>query len=127
MQINKDTLSALIDRNMSDKENLDFIFHCLMDFEDYHCAVFEMECKESLYSPGVLGRDNYRYMLSSADKNRTMAHNNLLGKVNALNRLAANYELPPLYDGVVSEDRPYRREVADAVFEYVQSVIENRV
>ena len=127
MRINTDTLSALIDRNMSNKENLDFIFNCLMDFENYHRTVFEMECKTNLYSPSILGRDAYQHMLSSSDKSRTMAHNNLLGKVNALNRLAASYELPPLYDGMVSEERPYRREVADAVFDYVQSVIINRV
>ena len=35
------------------------------------------------------------------------------GNVNVLNRLAEKNTLPPFYDGKVSQDRPYRREVAD--------------
>lgn len=34
--------------------------------------------------------------------------------------------LDPVYDGVVSKERPYRREVANAVFEYIESIINSR-
>lgn len=34
--------------------------------------------------------------------------------------------LEPIYAGTVSKERPYRREVANAVLDYLQSVIENR-
>jgi len=127
MKINTETLAALIESNKEDKETLDFIFHCLMDFENYHQAVFRMECKTKVYKPGVLAREEYQDMVTTADKSRTLAHNSLLEMINALNRLAAKNNMPPLYDGTVSEERPYRREVANAVFEYVKDVIENRV
>jgi len=116
----------LIVKNKDTKETLDFIYSCLMEFENYHRAVFEMECKTKLYSCGVLNRQEYQDMISSADENRTSAHNSLLGMVNALNCLTKNNGLPPLYDGLVSEERPFRREVANAVFEYMQTVIEKR-
>lgn len=47
-------------------------------------------------------------------------------QVNVLNRMAKSQNLPPFYDGVVSEERPYRREVANAVLEYVEETILNR-
>ena len=34
--------------------------------------------------------------------------------------------LPLFYEGVVSEERPYRREVANAVLEYVETVVRER-
>ena len=40
--------------------------------------------------------------------------------------VAEKNELVPVYDGVVSEERPYRREVANAVFEYVEYLIKKR-
>ena len=126
MKVNVDTISALVERNKNDKELLDFIYGILMDFEAYHRAVFEMECKAMLFNRGALAHEEYQDMITTADKSRTTAHNNLLGMVNALNRLAAQNGLLPFYDGTVSEERPYRREVATAVFDYIQSIIESR-
>lgn len=34
--------------------------------------------------------------------------------------------LPPFYDGKVSQDRPYRREVANGVLQYVEKIVKNR-
>ncbi len=60
------------------------------------------------------------------DKSRTTNHNSVLGNVNLLNRLANMNNLPPVYDGIVSHDRPYRREVANAVLEYVEKIVKSR-
>ncbi len=60
------------------------------------------------------------------DKARTRAHNAVLANVKLLNRLAENAGLAPVYEGTVSQERPYRREVADAVMAYIASVIEDR-
>jgi len=49
-----------------------------------------------------------------------------LGNVNVLNRLAEKNTLPPFYDGKVSQDRPYHREVANGVLQYVEKIAENR-
>jgi len=126
MTINTETLSALIAANINDKEILGFIYNGLLSFESYHRSVFEMETKMKLYTAGALSREEYQDLVSTTDKSRTAAHNSVLATVSALNRLAVNNDLPPLYDGEVSEDRITRREVADAVFAYVQTVIECR-
>jgi hypothetical protein len=39
-----------------------------------------------------------------------------------LNRMAAMAGLPSVYEGTISEDQPYRRQVADAVLEYVHKM-----
>lgn len=70
--------------------------------------------------------DTYREEIPALDKTRTVHHNALLTQVNILNRLAKLAGLPPFYDGVVSEERPYRREVANAVLAFVEQVILNR-
>ena len=44
-----------------------------------------------------------------------------------MNRLAEQAGLPPVYDGIVSEERPYRTELADAILAFVADVITNRV
>ena len=51
----------------------------------------------------------------------------MLSGVNLLNRLAKQNNLPPFYDGEVSEEKPIRTWVADAVLEYVRQVIDDRV
>ena len=70
--------------------------------------------------------DTYRELIPRLDKTRTYTHNALLTQVNVLNRIAAEANLPPVYDGIVSEERPYRREVANAVLDFVQQIILNR-
>ena len=65
--------------------------------------------------------------MTSRDKTRTRCHNAVIAQVNCLNRLAEEAGIPPLYDGVVSEERPYRRQVADAVLDFVRDSILNRL
>lgn len=43
-----------------------------------------------------------------------------------LNRMASKAGVGPIYGGTVSEEMPYRRQVADAVLEYVESIISDR-
>ena len=124
--LNTKTLEALVACNRNDKETLNFISEALYAFEDYHRAVFEMEVHAKVFNAETLGREQYQQLLADADKQRTAAHNALLAMLNALNRLAQRQELPPLYDGTISEEQPYRRQAANAVFEWMQLVIQNR-
>ena len=78
-----------------------------------------------VHSISVSG-DEYKENVSKLDKGRTNEHNSVLGNVNLLNRLAEKNGLPLVYDGIVSHDRPYRREVANAVLHYVEEIITNR-
>ena len=97
-----------------------------MLFESYHASIYELEIKKRLYSSGAMEADTYRELIPRLDKTRTYTHNALLTQVNVLNRIAAEASLPQVYDGIVSEERPYRREVANAVLDFVQQIILNR-
>jgi len=68
----------------------------------------------------------YRDKVTELDSSRTRKHNSILTGIKIMNRLAEKQNLEPVYDGVVSEERPYRREVANAVLEYVEQVIKDR-
>ena len=97
----------------------------ITSFEEYHSAIFKMELWMKVFSNTVSGSE-YQENVSLMDKSRTTNHNSVLGNVNLLNRLANMNNLPPVYDGIVSHDRPYRREVANAVLEYVEKIVKNR-
>ena len=70
--------------------------------------------------------DEYKTMVEEMDRRRTRMHNSVLASVNILNRLAASQNLAPVYAGIVSEEKPYRRDVANAVLAYVEEAIKNR-
>lgn len=80
-----------------------------------------------IFSNGNVDKDNYKIKIEELDKSRTTYHNALLGNVNVLNRLAEKNTLPPFYDGKVSQDRPYRREVANGVLQYVEKIVKTDV
>lgn len=123
---NVESLEKLIRIHRGDKETLDMIYDIFKSFEEYHSRIINMEMKIKLYSTEVLEREEYQSMVTELDKSRTMQHDSLLTGVNVLNRLAAMKNIEPIYDGTVSKERPYRREVANAVLDFLQSVIENR-
>ena len=125
-EFKEDALQKIIQHYKEDKETIEVIYDILKGFEEYHMKIYEMEIKMRLFSYDTLGREDYQYMVKELDKMRTMQHNSILSGVNILNRLAANAELESVYDDIVSEERPYRREVANAVLAYVEDVIKNR-
>ncbi len=126
MKFNDDTVGKLLSFYRDDAEMISAVEHALTAFEKYHKSIFDLEIKRKLYACGAMEADEYREVIPARDKARTINHNALLTEVNILNRLAAAANLPPVYDGVVSEERPYRREVADAVLEYVRKIILER-
>lgn len=85
-----------------------------------------METRKVILSASEADAEVYRSEVAALDRNRTVKHNTVLTFVNILNRMAAAEGLAPVYDGKVSEDKPFRRQVADAVLAYAQTVIENR-
>lgn len=127
MNVNVETLQKLFIAFRDDQETLEEMESALMIFESYHRAIYELEIKRRLYSGGAVEGDAYREMLTRLDKTRTINHNALLSQVNILNRIAAEVNLPPFYDGIVSEERPFRREVANAVLDYVRGIIVERM
>lgn len=124
--VNEKTLENLITMYADDKEMLDIIYDALESFEEYHSAIYTMETKMKLYSPKSMGADERRAMTEGLDKRRTMLHNKIISSVNILNRIAETSNTAPFYDGIVSEERPYRREVANSVLEYIEKIILER-
>ena len=124
--INKKAIEKLIQGSSDDKESLDMIYDIFKGFEEYHKKIMNMEIKIKLYPAGVLESDEYQSMVTELDKQRTIQHDSLLTGINILNRMAEMKGIEPVYSGTVSREKPYRREVANAVLDYLQDIIENR-
>lgn len=124
--LNLQVLEQLTRKYRSDEFMTQTLEDILLSFEKYHESIYRLEISRALYSTEIMDRDAYQSMIQQLDKTRTVSHNDLIVQVNMLNRMAEKAGLPPVYDGVVSKERPYRREVADAVLAYVRQVIVNR-
>lgn len=124
--INIATIKKLLSIYSENKEMLDIIFDALWSFEEYHFSIAKMELSLQTYSYKVMENKDYQYMVKELDKRRSMQHNCVLSSVNILNRIAIKENLEPVYEGIVSEQRPYRREVADSVLEYIEQIIKER-
>ena len=126
MKLNTETISKLVSLYREDREILDIIFDALKTFEEYHLAIYNMETQLRVYSYDSMDTEDYKDLIQELDGKRTRCHNAVLTSVNMLNRIADKEGFPLIYEGIVSEKRPYRREVANAVLEYVEDVIKNR-
>ena len=127
MPVNTDTLNGLIHHFREEQEDLDMIVNALEVFEEYHRAIYNLEITRRLFSCQAIDPETYRSETVRRDRTRTVNHNAVIAQVCWLNRLAEEAGLPPFYDGVVSEEKPYRRELANAILEFVREVIVHRV
>jgi len=125
MIINSDTINRLIQIFDDDVMVIDTIRNTIMEFEEYHYAIYKME-HFIRFRDKNMDAEEYRDKMTELDSSRTRKHNSILTGIKIMNRLAEQQNLAPVYDGVVSEERPYRREVANAVLEYVEQVIKSR-
>ena len=125
-KINYETITKLIATYQEDKDMLDILYSSLKSFEEYHSVIFDMETWMKVFSYKSVDKEEYQSKVTDMDRRRTMCHNSVLSSVNILNRIAVKENLPLVYDGIVSEERPYRREVANAVLEYVENIVKNR-
>ena len=126
MSVNAETLNGMLRFFRDDSETIAMIVRSLESFESYHQAIYAAETTRRLFACGAMDADAYREQYQARDRTRTREHNGMISYVSFLNRLAAEAGLPPFYDGVVSEDRPYRRQVANAVLAFVGAVIDDR-
>ena len=127
MLSNHDTISKIVERYEKDEDVLELMGQILESFQSYHAAIYKLELQMKLYSHGRMDGDAYRNSIAEMDATRTINHNAVIANVRVLNRIADQYDLPPFYEGVISEERPYRRELANAVLEYVETVARNRI
>ena len=123
--LHEDTITKLIDTYKEEEKILNAISRAISSFEEYHDTIFKMELWMKVFSKTVSAAE-YQDNVSRLEKLRTANHNAVLGNVNLLNRLAEKNNLEPVYDGIVSHEIRCRREVANAVLEYVENIIKNR-
>ncbi len=124
--LNERTLHLLIDAFGNDADLLSLIDDCLSSFEAYHNAVYKLETYKMLHNGNIKNGEIYRDTVMELDRNRTVCHNAVIANVSILNGLADMNNLPHVYEGIVSEERPHRRILADSVFEYIEKTIKNR-
>ena len=125
-KLNLGNLNKLFQTAQDDSELLLLFYQALESFSDYHEAIFKAESWKKVYSPKSMTINEYQENLMAMDRQRTICHNAVLSHMNILNRIAEKNNIPKIYDGTISEEQPYRRQVADAVLEYVESIILER-
>ena len=126
MMVNIETLNGLLRHFRDDHDDIAAIVHAMETFEDYHNAIYRLEITRRLFSCNAIESETYRSDTVERDRLRTYNHNAVIAQVNLLNRMAKEASLPPFYDEVVSEEKPYRRELANAILDFIQEVIVNR-
>ena len=126
-KINFESLNRMIGIHKDEPETIEIIVEALESFEKYHQAIYSLEIRRKLYTYGAMSAEAYRETVPELDGVRTRYHNEMLSEIRLLNRLAAQDNLPPVYAGEVSEERPIRTWVADAALDYVRQVIDDRV
>ena len=126
MMVNNETLNGLLIHFRDDQDDIAAIVHAMESFEDYHNAIYRLEITRRLFSCNAIESEAYRSDTVERDRLRTYNHNAVITQVNLLNRMAKEASLPPFYDGVVSEEKPYRRELANAILDFIHEVIVNR-
>ncbi len=125
--IHPETIDRLMSIYQDDGEMLGVIVDALDSLEKYHQSIYKLEIRRKMFARGAMSSEAYRSMIPELDSVRSKNHNAMLSEVNLLNRLARQNNLPLFYDGEVSEEKPIRTWVADAVLEYVRQVIVDRV
>jgi len=125
-QINVQNLNKLFEAVRDDPEMLSILYNVLQSFSDYHQAIFKSVSWRRLYNEKNTPTKDYQEKVRAFEDSRTSCHNAVLSYMNALNRMAGSLDIPAIYDGTISEDKPYRRQVADAVLAYVESIILER-
>jgi len=123
--INAGALKSLITALQDDPIMLDAIYGAVVVFEEYHSAVIAEQALKLVHEHGVVTPE-YRERYTDADATRTRAHNAVISKVALLNSEVEKRGIAPVYVGGVSTEYPARRELADAVMEYLDTIIENR-
>ncbi len=127
MPVNSNTLKALISNHADDGELTGLILDALESFESYHQAIYSLELHRERHLRRAMDQETYREEIPRLDRIRSARHNVVISNVRLLNRLAGQDSLEPFYDGVVSEEHPYRTDLADSVLLFVREIIENRV
>jgi len=126
MLIHKESIQKLINNHKDDIETLNLIKNCLSSFGEYHARIYKMETWLSMYGYHNMPKEDYQNDMTGLDKSRSVAHNTVISNIGILNRLCDQNNISPVYEGIVSVERPHRVEIADAVLAYVEEIVTQR-
>jgi len=124
--ISVENLSRLFTDASVDADAVGIISDCMKSFVNYHEAIYELEIWLKLHNPKNTSTEEYQNKQSELAYSRTVCHNAALASINILNRMASRYGIGAVYTGTVSEERPYRTEVANAILDYIGDVMLKR-
>lgn len=121
-KLNAESLTRLY--KTGNMDIMDSVEKALEAFSSYHSAIYKLEnvMRLSLYS----NDNDIKHTIESLAQRRTAAHNAVITYIKIINRICEQQSLPLVFEGIVSEDRPYRTELADAVLDFVETVVKNR-
>lgn len=123
---NEGSIQLLIENFYDDKEAIMLIQDCLLSFSKYHASIYRMETYTKLFGYSNTDKEEYQQEVISLDKDRTASHNRVISSISILNRLCEKNNIPLIYNGVISEEKPYRREIADACLAYISIILQKR-
>lgn len=121
-EINERSIQGLLNLFKDDPDGASFIRESLQTFSTYAAAIFRMETYMLTQGDDPTKASE----LSRLDESRSRAHDAVIASIENLNYVCEKNNIPPIYNGTVARERPYRVEIADAVLLYVQKVMEYR-
>ena len=126
--LSKESIDKLILKSSNDPKALNQIHSYLLSFSEYHAAIYQAETWAIVHNydenvPRAIMNPDYIEL----DGVRTSKHNAVIWNVNMLNKLCEKVNIPLVYEGVVSKDKPHRRDLANAVLAYTEDIINQRV
>lgn len=122
-----ESIQSLIAKSKDDTKVLSLLNECLLSFCDYNACIYKMETWVKLYDYRNMEKEDFQATYTDLDKLRTICHNSVISNIGILNRLCQQYSIPIVYSGVVSEQRPHRVEIANAILAYVEKIVKNRM
>lgn len=124
--LNSDSINKLIKINKNDDVVLSMLYDGIFSFEDYHLKIYKMETWSKIYDYNNMSREGYQAKLTELDKSRSLCHNSVIASIDMLNRHCEQNNIPLVYEGIVSKERPFRVQIADAVLDYVDETVKKR-
>ncbi len=126
-QINTETIRTLTGFLSRKPDTFAAFMDALESFEAYHTAVHALEIRRYLYAHGCMDFSSFRELYDDLQQKQWDTFHEAVKSLLFLNRLAEENGLEPVYNGTISQERVHRIEIADAVLDYLNTLVSNRL
>jgi hypothetical protein len=131
-KINKTVIDTVIQRLDGSPVKREFM-DALTSLEDYHYAAYQCAQKIKLitadYQMGAVDRTGFMDECKRWDRNRKYRHDEAIKGLLTINRICKSinrFFVAVEYDGEISLEAGPRIDLADAIVDYVNSIVESR-